>query len=144
MKNICLVLLVATLLSMLYACAHNQSLPRVHPEEVKGLVDCGDCHTDRWALWNHRADDFYHKHRFFADEESKACYVCHQEAFCADCHAHKEEIKPSDKYKDEPERNLPHRGDYINQHKIDGRIKPAYCAKCHGRPNNERCRSCHR
>jgi hypothetical protein len=39
---------------------------------------------------------------------------------------------------------MPHRGDYITQHQIDGRINPAPCFRCHGRRNNERCAECHR
>jgi hypothetical protein len=39
---------------------------------------------------------------------------------------------------------LPHRGDYLNQHMIDGRINPALCARCHGRTDNQRCRACHK
>jgi hypothetical protein len=93
---------------------------------------------------NHQADDFYRKHKFYAGQQRFACGTCHQESFCADCHAHKEEIKPSDRYKGSPERELPHRGDYLSRHKIEGRIDPASCLKCHGRTNNERCKTCHR
>ena len=127
----------------LYACAGNKSMERVHPAEVKGMPVCGDCHTDGRAALNH-TEGFGTRHKFFAAQNAKTCGVCHKESFCSDCHAHKEEIKPSDKYKDSPERSLPHRGDYLNQHKIDGRINPASCMKCHGRQNNERCRVCHR
>lgn len=146
MKNIrILMILVVPLLScFLYACANTSSIYRNHPEKVVGLPDCTECHTDQWAKLNHKASDFYVKHRFYAEQQKFACYVCHEESFCADCHAHKEEIKPSDKYKDSPERALPHRGDYLNQHKIDGRIDPVSCVKCHGRTNNERCKECHR
>ena len=84
------------------------------------------------------------RHKFSARQNKQACGLCHAESFCSDCHAHREQLKPSDKYKDAPERALPHRGDYINQHKIDGRINPASCMKCHGRSNNERCKACHR
>jgi hypothetical protein len=131
-------------LPMLYACANTNSMARVHPEEVHGLPDCSECHTDSWTALNHRGNDFYLKHRFYAEQQKGACMVCHQESFCVDCHAHKEEIKPSDKYKEAPELSLPHRGDYLSQHRIDGRINPASCMKCHGRQNNERCRTCHR
>jgi len=143
-KNKIFILLVPLMLSVLYACANTNSVARVHPVEVKGLVNCTECHSDSWGALNHKADDFYLKHKFYAAQQKFACSACHQESFCVDCHAHKEEIKPSDKYKDSPERALPHRGDYLSQHKIDGRINPASCAKCHGRSNNERCITCHR
>lgn len=144
MKNKILIILIPMVLFCLYACANNKSIARVHPEEVKGMPNCAECHSDSWATFDHQAHDFYTKHRFYASSSRQACAACHQESFCVDCHAHKEEIKPSDKYTDSPERMLPHRGDYISQHKIDGRINPAACAKCHGRQNNERCITCHR
>jgi len=127
----------------LYACAGNKSMVKAHPVEVTGMPVCGDCHTDGKAALNH-TNDFGKRHKFFAAQNSRQCGVCHKESFCSDCHAHKEELKPSDKYKDSPERSMPHRGDYLNQHKIDGRINPASCMKCHGRSNNERCKVCHR
>jgi len=92
---------------------------------------------------NHTSD-FSTRHKFYAKQQKQVCDMCHTEAFCADCHANKEELKPSDKYKDSPERALPHRGDYLTQHKIDGRINPASCFPCHGRQNNERCKECHK
>jgi len=129
--------------SLLYACANTNSIARTHPEAVKGMPNCTECHSDSWGSLNHQAPDFYVKHKFNANSKA-ACASCHQESFCSDCHAHKEEIKPSDKFKDAVERNLPHRGDYLSQHKIDGKINPASCVKCHGRQNNEGCIRCHR
>ncbi len=127
----------------LYACAHTVSIATSHPVEVTGLPLCSDCHADGRASLDHTSD-YAARHRFYAEQQGKTCAVCHKESFCSDCHAHKEELKPSDKYKDSVERAMPHRGDYLNQHKIDGRINPASCMKCHGRSNNERCKACHR
>lgn len=145
MKNskFLLLILVPMLACMLYACANTTSVARVHPEAVSGLPNCTECHTDSWGALNHQAPDFMLKHKIYAGSKF-ACASCHQESFCADCHAHKEEIKPSDKYFNSPERSLPHRGDYLSQHKIDGKINPASCFKCHGRQNNEGCVTCHR
>lgn len=143
-KNKFLLLLVLSALSVLYACANTSSVAVVHPEAVKGIPDCTECHTDLYGAMNHKSMDFIKKHGFYASNSRQACAACHQESFCADCHTRKEEIKPSDKFADSPERILPHRGDYLTQHRIDGRIDPASCVKCHGRQNNERCASCHR
>jgi hypothetical protein len=129
---------------VVYACANGASLARKHPQEVKGLVNCGECHENQFVALNHKADDFYRKHKYYAVGQRAVCASCHRESFCTDCHAYKEELKPSDKYKASPERNLPHRGDYLSRHRIEGRINPASCAKCHGRQNNERCKTCHR
>jgi hypothetical protein len=141
-RNKILILFVPLVLGAL-ACANTASVARKHPVEVKGLANCTECHTDQWGMLNHKADDFYRKHKFYAGQ-THACYTCHQESFCTDCHASREEIKPSDKYKSSPERTLPHRGDYLSRHRIDGRVNPASCVKCHGRQNNERCKTCHR
>jgi len=138
-----LLLSVAFAVAFLYACAQTASLARKHPVETPGFPICGDCHTDWRAALDH-TQDFSSRHKFYARQQQQACDVCHTEAFCADCHASKDELKPSDKYKDDPERSLPHRGDYLTQHKIDGAINPASCFPCHGRQNNARCKTCHR
>ena len=127
----------------LYACAQTASRAVQHPVEVSVAPMCSDCHQDGKTALDHTSD-FSTRHRFFAQQQSQTCTVCHKESFCSDCHAHKDELKPSDKYKDSVERYLPHRGDYLSQHKIDGRIDPVSCMKCHGRSNNERCRVCHK
>ncbi len=137
------VLLALLMAAGVYACAHTASMATLHPVEVTGFPICSDCHTDARGALDHTSD-FTSRHRFYAEQQSRTCTVCHKESFCSDCHAHKEELKPSDTYKDSAERSMPHRGDYLNQHKIDGRINPASCMKCHGRSNNERCILCHR
>jgi hypothetical protein len=81
----------------LYACANTASVARQHPQEVKGLVNCGECHENQWGALNHKADDFYRKHKFYAGQQKPVCSSCHKESFCGDCHAHKEEIKPGDR-----------------------------------------------
>lgn len=114
-----------------------------HPVEITGKPVCSECHNDSRSALDH-SGDFMKRHRFYMSQKERVCMSCHKESFCADCHANKEEIKPSDKFKDSPERIFPHRGDYISRHKIDGRINPAPCFKCHGRKNNARCKQCHR
>ncbi|HEX9078446.1 MAG TPA: hypothetical protein VF795_02585 [Desulfuromonadaceae bacterium] len=143
-KRIMIILAIPLIVSILYACANTTSVVKMHPEKVTGMPDCTECHNDIWATFNHQSTSFFAKHRFYAQQQPLACATCHEESFCVDCHAHKEEIKPSDKYADSPERNLPHRGDYLSQHMIDGRVNPAPCARCHGRQNNEGCKACHR
>ena len=146
MKNITMKIAFLVLLPvfalMFFACAHTQSMATKHPVEVTGFPICSDCHTDGRASLNH-TENFSARHKFYAAQSSQTCMVCHKESYCSDCHAHKEELKPSDKYKDSPQFSAPHRGDYLNQHKIDGRINPASCFPCHGRQNNERCKTCH-
>ncbi len=127
----------------LSAFAETQDLPKQHPEEIETAPYCSDCHEDAKRVLDHTRD-FAKRHKFYAYQQKAVCMICHKESFCMDCHANKEEIKPSDKFKDAPKRSFPHRGDYITRHKIDGRINPAACIKCHGRRNNARCKLCHR
>jgi hypothetical protein len=134
---------VLVLFAGLYACATTESIGRVHPFEVPSPPMCSECHDDERASLNHTAD-YDRRHKYYAVQQKRICNLCHKESFCTDCHANKEELKPSDKFKDAPGRFLPHRGDYLTQHRIDGRINPAPCLKCHGRNNNARCKACHR
>jgi hypothetical protein len=138
-----LILLVSCLAAALFACAETTSLAKKHPMELDKAPICADCHTDERAALNHTSD-YSIRHKFYAVQQKQTCELCHKQSFCADCHANKEELKPSDKYKDSPERALPHRGDYLTQHKIDGKMDPGSCFPCHGRQNNERCKLCHR
>jgi hypothetical protein len=135
-------LLLPVLAAVLFACAQTATIAAWHPVEVTAPPLCSDCHNDDRAAMNH-TPDYSTRHKFYAAQNKQTCGICHKESFCSDCHAHKDELKPSDKYKDSPERSLPHRGDYLNQHRIDGRINPASCFPCHGRQNNERCKVCH-
>ncbi|MFN3739233.1 MAG: cytochrome C [Thermodesulfovibrionales bacterium] len=134
------------LLIIIFSCIAISSYGEIikkHPVELISPPLCSKCHSDERSGLDHTFD-FSKKHGFIASQKSLMCSSCHVPAFCADCHTNKEEIKPSDKFKDLPERIMPHRGDYITQHKIDGKVNPASCMKCHGRKNNKRCLTCHR
>jgi len=127
----------------LAACAGTQSIARIHSEEVIGTPVCSECHTEWQEAYDHTAG-FALGHRFYASSDQRVCETCHRPSFCAECHADKEEIKPSDKHKDAPWRQMPHLGDYLTRHQVDGRLNPASCFKCHGRRNDWRCVACHR
>ena len=146
MRSITLILMLcfSVIVLVSYVHAENASMPAKHPTEVVVPVLCSQCHTDWRGAMDHTQEYGGLRHKFYARQHKETCGICHKESFCSDCHAHREQNKPSDKYKDSPERTLPHRGDYLNQHKIDGKVNPTSCMKCHGRQNNERCRSCHR
>ncbi len=130
--------------------AADVKIPETHPIELSEKPRCTECHTDETGValkpikvFNH-SSDWISIHRFYASQSSRLCNACHKDAFCTDCHAYKNELKPSDRYSGSPERWLPHRGDYLFQHRIDGRIDPTSCFRCHGRQNNALCRRCHR
>ena len=147
-------LVLAGLLFALAACAQIRALPNLpasHPEELAtGPVSCTECHEDQqkgslkaYASFNH-SRAFIANHRFYAASDAILCATCHKVSFCADCHTNQTEIKPSSKLGNRPDRALPHRGDFLTLHKIEGKLDPASCYRCHGRANNERCVTCHR
>lgn len=130
--------------------AFERRMPDSHPVELTELPQCTECHSDDTgvalkpiAAFSHSAD-FISGHRFYASQTYRLCNACHKVSFCTDCHAYKGELKPSERYAGEPERWLPHRGDYLFQHRIDGRLDPTSCYRCHGTSNNKVCKQCHR
>lgn len=130
--------------------AFERRVPETHPVELTAMPRCTECHSDDTgvalkpiATFNHSAD-FISSHRFYASQTYRLCNACHKVSFCADCHAYKDELKPSEKYSGSPERWLPHKGDYLFQHRIDGRLDPTSCYRCHGTQNNKACKRCHR
>ena len=148
------ILALAGLILAFAACAQFKSLPSLpasHPEELaSGPVSCSECHEDQqkgtmkaFAAFNHTRT-FVKNHRFYAATDDALCATCHKFSFCADCHTNKTVMKPSIKNGNRPDRMMPHRGDFITLHKIEGKLDPASCYRCHGRANNERCVACHR
>lgn len=148
------ILALAGLLALLAACAQVKALPSLpasHPEKLAaGAVRCSECHQDEqrgtmkaFASFNH-SRSFVTNHRFYAASDDRLCATCHKGSFCADCHTNQVEMKPSVKYGNRPDRMLQHRGNYLTLHKIEGKLDPSSCFRCHGRANNERCFVCHR
>ncbi|MBU0480080.1 MAG: cytochrome C [Proteobacteria bacterium] len=126
-----------------------EPLPREHPEKLpRGNPVCTDCHdaandSISFKRFNHTLY-FTENHKFEANQGSEVCSMCHRESFCADCHAADVELKPSIRNQSDTYRRTPHRGDYLARHRIDGRIDPTSCFRCHGNPKAaERCASCH-
>jgi hypothetical protein len=152
-------LLFVTILGVLFltiaACANMQpitGLPDSHHEALATgqQGSCTECHEDGqkgtlkpYATFSH-TPSFVRNHRFYAGTDDRLCASCHKSSFCTDCHTNKVEMKPSTRYGYRPDREMPHRGNYMTVHKIDGKLDPASCYRCHGRNNNERCIACHR
>jgi hypothetical protein len=146
-------ILLATVL-LVAACAGLQSsyapLAR-HPssddlgESPKVCTDCHDARDENVAyeIYVHTAD-YGMNHRFQAYQGEAICAMCHQTSFCNDCHATGIELKPSLKNQEEPYRPMQHRGDYLTRHRIDGRVDPTSCFRCHGNPKSAKtCVRCH-
>jgi hypothetical protein len=148
------ILALAGLFAIFAACAQMKALPNLpdsHPEALgAGPVSCSECHEDQQKgtmkalpAFNH-TPSFITNHRYYASGDDRLCSTCHKGSFCADCHTNKVQMKPSVKYGNRPDRMMPHRGDFLTLHKIEGKLDPASCYRCHGRANNERCVTCHR
>ena len=128
------------------------SFAPTHPQALEqGRPTCSDCHgTDlvkstqkTYASFNH-TQAFITNHKIQASQDRLTCAACHAESFCADCHGGKTAMLPSVKLGNRPDRESPHRGNYLTLHRIDGKADPTSCFKCHGRSNNEKCTACHR
>ena len=148
-------LLLAGLIAVIASCARMKTipvLPASHPEAlaVGQQVSCAECHTDLPKGTIKSIDSFNHtpsfvkNHRFYSASDDRICSSCHKSSFCNDCHTNKVEMKPSTRYGNRPDREMPHRGNFMTLHKIEGKLDPASCYRCHGRANNDRCVACHR
>jgi hypothetical protein len=144
----------AVLIALLVGCSavsQTPSVPPKHPEELPvGRADCLECHKDvssgalkPYASFRH-SRVFIDAHGTYARQGQNLCSSCHAPSFCQACHARKEELKPGLKMGDRPDRMAPHRGDYLVTHRIDGRLDPGSCFRCHGNKNTAQCRQCHK
>ncbi len=142
------------LLLGLAACAaldNGLHLPQ-HHESAEDLgqetSQCTDCHEARgeklaFGTFNH-TPTWMQSHRQQAYQQEQVCAMCHQTSFCNDCHATNIELKPSLRNQGETYRQMPHRGDYLSRHRIDGRVDPTSCFRCHGNPKAAtNCVKCH-
>ena len=134
------------------AISQSPSVPPKHPEELAGStqVDCLECHSDLstgalkpYASFRH-STGFVRNHELYSRQGQNLCSSCHGPSFCQGCHARKEELKPNIRMGDRPDLSLPHRGDYIVLHQLDGRMDPGSCFRCHGSPKSSKtCARCH-
>jgi hypothetical protein len=154
-KALLLVVAVAFGLGLGIACnpvAPGASFAPTHPQELgPGRPQCVTCHGDEtlagakkpYSAFNHTTE-FVKDHRNLAGQDGNVCAVCHTQAFCSDCHSGKVLMRPDVKLGNRPDRESPHRGDYLALHRFDAQADPTRCFKCHGRANNEQCILCHK
>ncbi len=134
-----------------WAGASELIIPESHALPLTEKPRCTECHTDDTgvalkpiATFSH-SSSWINTHRFSASQTSTLCSACHSLSFCTDCHAYKSKgLSPDERFSGSTERWFPHRGNYLFQHRIDGRIDPTACFRCHGRQNNRMCKRCHR
>jgi len=145
-------LVVILTVSLITACAalrSDYSPPLLHPnDEGEDLRTCTDCHDPdegpvSFEQFNHGIL-FAENHGTIGSRYGRTCSACHRDNFCTDCHGFGIELKPSVKYQTETYRRMPHRGDYLSRHIIDGRLNPASCYRCHRTPKSyQSCKPCH-
>jgi hypothetical protein len=152
-KSLLSTLTLLAVLLLVAACAGLQSsamLPARHPDAGELGTSpkiCTECHERGEELaferYVHTAD-FGKSHRPEATQGEAVCAMCHQTSFCNDCHATRVELKPSIKNQAETYRSMPHRGDYLSRHRLEGRVDPTSCFRCHGNPKAaQTCVRCH-
>lgn len=107
---------------------------------------CQKCHLDlkRYQLkpvaaFAHRGD-YLHEHGRIARSNADACSSCHDQTFCADCHAKTAATRVEVKISEDVERDFIHRGDYLSRHAIEAKENPTLCQRCHGQSF---CTACH-
>jgi hypothetical protein len=154
-QKIALALAAVFALAFAMACvlvSTEPSFASSHPTELGiGRPKCTACHANEPMLDHVRSygefdhtPDFVSGHGPHAVQFNNVCASCHAPVFCADCHIDKTVLKPATKTGNRPDIASPHKGDYQALHRIEGKIDPTACYRCHGRANNGRCRACHR
>ena len=102
-------------------------LPLRHPQEEGDLSQCSACHETESEEFPYRRFEhtplFGENHRLTALGSQRVCEMCHRPSFCADCHGAGAGLKPSLKNHGETRRRMPHRGDYLTRHRIEGRLR---------------------
>ncbi len=146
-------LCLALSLLVLVACSSLRPgyVPPAHPplfELGERRVFCVKCHGEAtepilFRKYNHTIT-FTDSHRLAAYQDEQVCASCHEQSFCNDCHVTRSELKPSIKNQTENYRRMQHRGDYVSRHRIDARVDPTSCFRCHGNPaSSQTCIPCH-
>jgi hypothetical protein len=107
---------------------------------------CAECHVDlaRYPLeplstFSHQGD-WIRQHGASARADTEACARCHEQTFCADCHAKTVAVKVEIKFPEQVLARFIHRNDFIGRHQVEARAEPATCRRCHG---SSFCEGCH-
>jgi hypothetical protein len=107
---------------------------------------CNNCHVDlrRFALrpvsvFSHQGD-FVRQHGPSARAAGEGCAQCHDQTFCADCHARTVALPIEAKFPERVTADFIHRADFLSRHQIEARADESLCRRCHGQSF---CESCH-
>jgi len=108
---------------------------------------CQGCHVSlkRFPLrpmteYSH-AGNWVKEHGKLAKGSAETCAACHDQTYCAKCHAvSTAAMRPEIRFPEQVETDFIHRGDWVSRHMIEASASPASCKKCHG---SYFCDSCH-
>jgi hypothetical protein len=107
---------------------------------------CSGCHVDLRkfplrpvSLFSHQGD-FVHQHGAAARSAGESCAQCHDQTFCADCHARTVALPIEVKLPERVEADFIHRADFVSRHAIEARADEGLCRRCHGQSF---CDACH-
>jgi hypothetical protein len=108
---------------------------------------CAKCHVDLKTFdlvpetaFSHQGD-WIGAHGNLARGSAATCASCHDQTYCAECHAAQTTpLRPSIRFPESVDRGFIHRGDYVSRHMVDAGANPASCARCHG---TAFCTACH-
>jgi hypothetical protein len=106
---------------------------------------CTPCHVDLRgyvpeSAFAHKGD-WLRVHGQLAKPSAETCAQCHDQTYCAECHAAATTpARPSILFPEAVDREFIHRGDYVSRHMVDAGANPASCLRCHG---PKFCDACH-
>lgn len=107
---------------------------------------CNNCHVDlrRFplrpvSLFSHQGN-FVQQHGAMARAAGEGCAQCHDQTFCADCHARTVAMPVEAKFPERVTADFIHRADFVSRHAIEARADEGLCRRCHGQTF---CDACH-
>jgi hypothetical protein len=104
---------------------------------------CGQCHLDLTRYSLHPISLYSHQGDFLRDHGRAAnasCATCHDQTFCADCHARTVSTRIEIHEPERVDRRFVHRNDFLGRHSVEARFDGASCRRCHG---SSFCADCH-
>jgi hypothetical protein len=108
---------------------------------------CSPCHVSLRRFPLKPLSEFAHQGNFIKDHgllakgSAETCAACHEQTYCAQCHATSTNaMRPEIRFPEKVESDYIHRADWVSRHMVEAAASPASCRKCHG---SQFCDSCH-
>jgi len=106
---------------------------------------CMPCHVDLKGYKPETAfrhdGNWLQAHGALARPSAESCAQCHDQTYCASCHASATTATRLENiFPERVDRAFIHRGDYVSRHMIEAGANPASCRRCHG---SGFCDACH-